>query len=83
MTVAQNAMLGGRPDRARHEVGATQRLSTTTLGLVGFGRSAIHTARRARGFGMRVLATLEHGGAADRPDAGRHHDGPGHALARV
>jgi D-3-phosphoglycerate dehydrogenase len=33
------------------------RMSMTTLGLIGFGRSAVHTARRARGFGMRVLAT--------------------------
>ena len=57
LTVAQNAMAAGDLTRARHEVGATQRLSTTTLGLVGFGRSAVHTARRARGFGMRVLAT--------------------------
>ena len=57
LTVAQNAMAAGDLTRARHEVGGTQRLSTTTLGLVGFGRSAVHTARRARGFGMRVLAT--------------------------
>ncbi len=34
-----------------------QRLSTLTLGLVGFGGSAKATARRAAGFGMRVLAT--------------------------
>ncbi len=26
---------------------------------MGFGRSAVHTARRARGFGMRVLATRQ------------------------
>jgi phosphoglycerate dehydrogenase-like enzyme len=32
-------------------------VSAGTLGLVGFGRSAVHMARRARGFGMRVLAT--------------------------
>jgi D-3-phosphoglycerate dehydrogenase len=57
LTVAQSAMAAGDLARARREVGATQRLSTTTLGLVGFGHSAIHTARRARGFGMRVLAT--------------------------
>ncbi len=37
-----------------------QRLSTQTLGLVGFGNSARATARRARGFGMRILATRRH-----------------------
>lgn len=57
LTVAQNAMKEGDVPRARRAVGSNQRLSTTTLGLVGFGRSAVHTARRARGFGMRVLAT--------------------------
>ena len=57
LTVAQNAMTAGDTLRARRAVSTNQRLSTTTLGLVGFGRSAIHTARRARGFGMRVLAT--------------------------
>ncbi|MBX3012227.1 MAG: C-terminal binding protein [Caldilineaceae bacterium] len=57
LTVAQNAMAEGDVPRARRELGTNQRMSTTTLGLVGFGRSAVHTARRARGFGMRVLAT--------------------------
>jgi phosphoglycerate dehydrogenase-like enzyme len=50
-------MAEGNVMRARHAVGTNQRMSTITLGLVGFGRSAVHTARRARGFGMRVLAT--------------------------
>ena len=45
-----------------------QRLSTVTLGLVGFGNSAKATARRARGFGMRVLATRRHMLPAD-PEA--------------
>lgn len=45
-----------------------QRLSTQTLGLVGFGNSAKATARRARGFGMRVLATRRHMLPAD-PEA--------------
>lgn len=36
---------------------STYRLSERTLGLVGFGNSARETAIRARGFGMRVLAT--------------------------
>ncbi|MEZ4662350.1 MAG: C-terminal binding protein [Caldilineaceae bacterium] len=57
LTVAQNAMAAGDMVRARRAVATNQRLSTTTLGLVGFGRSAIHTAQRARGFGMKVLAT--------------------------
>jgi len=57
LTVAQNAMAAGDVARARAEVGGNRRISATTLGLVGFGRSAIHMARRARGFGMRVLAT--------------------------
>ncbi len=57
LTVAQNAMAEGNLARARRAVGANQRVSASILGLVGFGRSAMHTARRARGFGMRVLAT--------------------------
>lgn len=36
---------------------ATNRLSALTLGLIGFGNSAVETARRARAFGMRVIAT--------------------------
>lgn len=57
LTETQNAMAAGDVLHARRAVSSNQRMSTTTLGLVGFGRSAIHTARRARGFGMRVLAT--------------------------
>src|SRR5215475_8584089 len=57
LTVAQHAMAQGDLARARRAVGGNQRVSTGTLGLVGFGRSAVHMARRARGFGMRVLAT--------------------------
>lgn len=57
LTVAENAMREGNVMRARRAVSSNQRMSTVTLGLVGFGRSAVHTARRARGFGMRVLAT--------------------------
>ncbi len=36
---------------------SNQRLSTQNLGLIGFGNSAKATAQRARGFGMRVIAT--------------------------
>lgn len=57
LNVAQNAMAEGDLVRARQAVSRNQRVSQATLGLVGFGRSAIHLARRARGFGMRVLAT--------------------------
>ncbi len=57
LTVAQHAMAEGNVVRARRAVSSNQRVSTCTLGLVGFGRSAVHMARRARGFGMRVLAT--------------------------
>ena len=57
LTVSQNAMAEGNLLRARDAVRTNQRVSTTTLGLVGFGRSAVHMARRARGFGMDVLAT--------------------------
>jgi D-3-phosphoglycerate dehydrogenase len=57
LNVAQQAMAEGDVARARRAVSSNQRMSATTLGLVGFGRSAVHMARRARGFGMRVLAT--------------------------
>jgi D-3-phosphoglycerate dehydrogenase / 2-oxoglutarate reductase len=57
LTVAQNAMAEGDLARARRAVSSNQHISACTLGLVGFGRSAVHMARRARGFGMRVLAT--------------------------
>ena len=57
LTVAQHALAEGDVARARSAVASNQRVSAATLGLVGFGRSAVHMARRARGFGMRVLAT--------------------------
>ncbi|MBC8162304.1 MAG: C-terminal binding protein, partial [Roseiflexaceae bacterium] len=57
LSVAQHAMAEGDLLRARRAVVSNQRVSVATLGLVGFGRSAVHMARRARGFGMRVLAT--------------------------
>ncbi|MBP8108150.1 MAG: C-terminal binding protein [Caldilineaceae bacterium] len=57
LILAQNAMAEGDIARARRAVSMNQRVSACTLGLVGFGRSAVHMARRARGFGMRVLAT--------------------------
>ena len=70
LTQAQNGMAEGNLVRARSGVGSSQRISTTTLGLVGFGRSAVHMARRARGFGMRVLATRRNRNApTDEADA--------------
>jgi D-3-phosphoglycerate dehydrogenase len=57
LPLAQRAMAAGEIIRARRAVAENQRVSACTLGLVGFGRSAVHLARRARGFGMRVLAT--------------------------
>lgn len=53
----RQAMLEGAWTRSREEANTNRRLSTQTLGLVGFGGSARETAKRARGFGMRVLAT--------------------------
>jgi D-3-phosphoglycerate dehydrogenase len=43
----------------------TRRISHLTLGLVGFGNSARETAKRARGFGMRVLATRRNKNASN------------------
>jgi phosphoglycerate dehydrogenase-like enzyme len=54
------AMRAGTFHAAHLATGKNQRLSTQTLGLIGFGYSAKATARRARGFGMRVLATRRH-----------------------
>ena len=70
LTASQNAMAQGEILRARDASVTNQRVSTTTLGLVGFGRSAVHVARRARGFGMRVLATRKNKNApSDEADA--------------
>jgi phosphoglycerate dehydrogenase-like enzyme len=50
-------MRQGLWQRSKSEGLATHRLAARTLGLVGFGNSARETAKRARSFGMRVLAT--------------------------
>ena len=44
---------------ARRLSESNQRTLGKTLGLIGFGRSAQATARRAQGFGMRLLATRQ------------------------
>ncbi len=70
LTASQKAMAEGEILLARDASATNQRMSTTTLGLVGFGRSAVHMARRARGFGMRVLATRKNQNApTDEADA--------------
>jgi D-3-phosphoglycerate dehydrogenase / 2-oxoglutarate reductase len=59
----------GTWNQAKRAAGpTTHRVSRLTLGLVGFGNSARETARRARGFGMRVLGTRRNLEAA-RADA--------------
>ncbi len=62
---AQRSMAAGHFAEARRAAAAIQRLDTCTLGLIGFGRSAVQTARRARAFGMRVLATRRNRSAPD------------------
>jgi phosphoglycerate dehydrogenase-like enzyme len=59
LPAVQRAFSEGDLARTRRLSSEGPRMSMTTLGLVGFGRSAVHTARRARGFGMRVLATRQ------------------------
>ncbi len=51
------AMAEGAWSRSKHQSRTNQRLSTCVLGLIGFGNSARAVARRARGFGFRVIAT--------------------------
>ncbi len=53
---------------AQEAVRSNRRLEGRILGLVGFGNSAKQTARRARGFGLRVLATRRQMGVED-PEA--------------
>ena len=51
------AMTAGAWNKARRQAFTNRRLSSSVLGLVGFGNSARAVAKRAQGFGMRVLAT--------------------------
>jgi len=53
----EQLMRTGRFRQARAESTQLQRLSTCTLGIVGFGATGAMVARRARAFGLRVLAT--------------------------
>lgn len=63
------AMYEGAWQSARQQSAVNHRLSCQTLGLVGFGKSAKATARRALGFGMRVLATRRRLEQADQDAA--------------
>jgi phosphoglycerate dehydrogenase-like enzyme len=51
------AVVEGAWSRSRRLALQNHRLSGSTLGLVGFGDSARMVARRARAFGLRILAT--------------------------
>ncbi len=51
------AMADGAWLHSRVLSGTNRRLAGRTLGLVGFGASAVTTAERARGFGLKLLAT--------------------------
>jgi len=51
------AMAAGAWNEARRQASANQRLEGRVLGLIGFGNSARAVARRAKGFGYRVIAT--------------------------
>lgn len=51
------AMVAGTFGKARELSRTNQRLDGQTLGLVGFGNSARLVARRAKGFGLRLIAT--------------------------
>ena len=57
------AMQEGAWLRARKLAWTNQRLAGRVLGLIGFGGSARAVARRATGFGMRILATRRRLGA--------------------
>ena len=61
----RNCMLDARYLDGREQSRPLRRLPGRTLGLVGFGRSAIAMARRAAGFGLRVLATRRNMSAVD------------------
>ena len=54
---------------ARRLSESNQRTIGKTLGLIGFGRSAQSTARRAHGFGMRVIATRQNMSRTAEADA--------------
>ncbi len=64
----RQCMLDARYHDGREQSRPLRRIPGRTLGLVGFGRSAKAMARRASGFGLRVLATRRDMAAVD-PEA--------------
>lgn len=62
------AMRAGSWDSGRATSRSIRRFDGRVLGLVGFGGSAKALARRARGFGLRIIACRGRAGVAD-PDA--------------
>lgn len=65
LTPMRSAMIEGRWNDARAECRSIRRLQGRTLGLIGFGLSAKGVARRAKGFGLRVIATRRNSNAQD------------------
>lgn len=55
----QRGLVRGDFARTRQVSERNERIPGRTLGLIGFGLSAKATARRAQGFGLRVLATRQ------------------------
>ena len=53
-------MAAGAWHRGRQEALTNRRLAGRILGLIGFGKSAQAVARRAKAFGMRLVATRRH-----------------------
>lgn len=68
LTQMRSAMLAGRWNDARETCRPIHRMKGKTIGLVGFGLSAKGMARRAKGFGLRVIATRKNS-TADDPEA--------------
>lgn len=72
LPLIMNSVRDGNWNQVKHVAGSTgrtRRMSSLTLGLVGFGNSARETAKRARGFGMRVLATRRNMRASSEAEA--------------
>jgi D-3-phosphoglycerate dehydrogenase len=59
-------LVEGAWSRARELSSSKKRLAACVLGLIGFGNSARAVARRASGFGMRVMATRRNMSAPTR-----------------
>lgn len=68
LPLMDRAMREGRWDSGRNECRSIRRFDGQVLGLVGFGGSAKALARRARGFGLRVIACRQRAASAD-PEA--------------